>query len=136
MTATTTTSAIQETKQPRKDQQGSFYAVVRVRGSIGVRAKAEDTLKQLHLTRKNHCVLLSKTEQHSRMLNIVADLVTWGEASAETIEALKKRSKGDVVCRLNSPLKGFKGGIKTAFPHGALGYRKEKINDLIKSMLH
>jgi len=39
--------------------------------------------------------------------------------------------------RLNSPLKGFeRKGVKKPFSlGGALGYRKEKINDLVKRML-
>ncbi len=134
MTKETKTKETKESIQ-ENNQTAGFYAVVRVRGSIGVRPKTEDTLKQLHLTRKNHCVLLTKTIQHSQMLKAVADLVTWGDVSSETMDALKKIDDHGVY-RLNSPLKGFKGGTKTAFPRGALGYRREKINGLIKSMLH
>jgi len=37
--------------------------------------------------------------------------------------------------RLSPPSKGFKGSIKQHYPKGALGYRKEKINDLLKRMI-
>lgn len=40
------------------------------------------------------------------------------------------------VFRLSPPRKGFeRGGIRMQYPKGALGNRKEKINDLIKRMI-
>ena len=38
------------------------------------------------------------------------------------------------VFRMSPPKKGFEG-IKQAFPKGALGYRGEKINDLLERMM-
>ncbi len=37
--------------------------------------------------------------------------------------------------RLNSPSKGFKGSLKNHYPKGALGNRKEKINELLERMM-
>lgn len=37
--------------------------------------------------------------------------------------------------RLSPPSKGFKGSIKQHYPKGALGNRKERINELLKRML-
>jgi large subunit ribosomal protein L30 len=107
-------------------------AIVRVRGSMGVRRPAADALKQWKLTRVNHCILLEDAPSVRRTLVTVKDLVTWGEASGETVALLEK--KGREPFRLNPPRKGY-GGIKLPFPKGALGNRGEKINDLIKRML-
>ena len=97
------------------------------------------------------------------MINKVKDYVTWGEVGEETYktllderkEAFKGRSsdsKGKInygkfseidgkkikkFFRLNSPRKGYgREGIKYAFNiGGALGYRGDKINDLITRMI-
>ena len=37
--------------------------------------------------------------------------------------------------RLSPPSKGFKYSIKRHYPRGALGDRKEKINELLKKMI-
>ena len=37
--------------------------------------------------------------------------------------------------RLAPPSKGFKGSIKAHYPKGALGYRGEKINELLERMI-
>ena len=37
--------------------------------------------------------------------------------------------------RLTPPSKGFKGSVKQHYPRGALGNRKEEINNLIKRMM-
>src|SRR3989338_1844216 len=97
------------------------------------------------------------------MVNKVNYYVTWGELDEDTYEILVEKKgeeyqgrvsdkKGKVkyngflavkgknikkFFRLNSPRKGFgRKGIKAPFSKGgALGYRGEKINDLIKRMV-
>jgi len=135
--------------------KNNFLAVVRIRGSIGVRRDIELALKQLGLTRKNHCVLVKK--ENENMVKKVGDYVTWGEVDDETIALLDKvrvlqsggknrktekserveqaSGKSKKVFRLQPPRKGFKGGVKKRFPKGAVGYRGKAINDLIKAML-
>lgn len=39
------------------------------------------------------------------------------------------------VFRMNPPAKGYGGNIKHPYPRGALGYRGEKINDLLQRMM-
>ena len=60
----------------------------------------------------------------------------------EILEAIKK-NKGTSglglkdfkpVFRMAAPRKGY-GGVKTAYPKGALGYRGEKINELLERMM-
>ncbi|HDD46222.1 MAG TPA: 50S ribosomal protein L30 [Candidatus Aenigmarchaeota archaeon] len=142
-----------------------MYAAIRIRGRVDVRREIEDTMNMLMLKRRNHCVLLPKNKSIEGMLKKVKDYVTWGELDKETIKAVLKsrgrmignkklteekieeiikalengksvRSVSGVkpVLRLNSPRKGFKS-IKLAFPKGDLGYRGEKIKELILRMI-
>ncbi|MCK4335310.1 MAG: 50S ribosomal protein L30 [Candidatus Aenigmarchaeota archaeon] len=142
-----------------------MFAVVRVRGSVNMRKELKDTLRMLRLTRVNHCVLVRKDPKIEGMIRKVNDFVTWGEIGDKTLEKLvyrRGRMIGDKkpdgkeakiiiskikkvknlkeiegfkpVFRMNPPRKGYEG-IKQAFPKGALGYRGEKINELLERMM-
>lgn len=122
------------------------FAVVRVRGLVRVRKDINYTMDLLRLYRKNYCVLIDA--KNIGMIKKVKDYVTYGEIDQETEDLLIKK-KGEKTkdnagkevmkkfFRLNSPKKGFgRKGIKISFSKsGALGYRGNKINDLIKRML-
>lgn len=123
-------------------------AVVRVRGLTGIRKDMKDTLSMLRLYKKNYCVILNNTPSIIGMIKKVNDYVTYGLIDEETLKLLvekrgekKKDSKGKEALRpffrLSPPRKGFgRKGIKFPFNvSGALGDRKEKINDLIKRMI-
>jgi len=71
-------------------------AVVKVRGNMGARQDMRDTLRMLGLTRVNHCVLIEDNPTYKGMLQLTKDLITWGEVSKETIEALM-RKRGRLV---------------------------------------
>ena len=64
------------------------YAVVRVRGSVGVRGDIADTLKMLRLHRVNHCVIVPNTETYKGMLNKAKDYITYGEIDKDTLVKL------------------------------------------------
>lgn len=122
------------------------FAVVRVRGLVRVRKDINYTMDLLGLYRKNYCVLIDA--KNIGMIKKVKDYVTYGKIDQETEDLLIKK-KGEKTkdnagkevmkkfFRLNSPKKGFgRKGIKISFSKsGALGYRGNKINDLIKRML-
>ena len=128
-------------------------AVVLVRGMVKVVKPVKETLMMLNLNRKNHCVVIENTPAYNGMLFKVKDYITWGEIDEATFaELVHKRGqlsdgRGKSVeingkkykrhFALNPPLKGFgRKGIKTSFKvGGGLGYRGEKINDLVKRML-
>jgi len=114
-----------------------LVAAVRVRGITGVRYDIKKTMECLNLHRKNYCVILEKKPSVIGMLKKVKDFVTWGEISHETAELLKKRDEGKKFYRLNPPRKGFgRKGIKRSFAvGGALGYRGDKINNLLERMV-
>jgi len=138
-----------------------MYAVIRIRGLIGLRKAINDTFKMLRLSRKMHCVLIKETPDMKGMIRKVKDWVTWGEIDDETLRLLiqkRGRKSGDKkldeketeevfnevkqgkfnikpVFRLTPPSKGFKKSIKQHYPRGEVGYRGEKINDLLKKMM-
>jgi large subunit ribosomal protein L30 len=122
------------------------FAVIRVRGLVRVKKEINHTMELLSLFRKNYCTIVD--EKDFGMIKKVKDYVTYGEIDAETEKLLKekrgektKNKEGKEILkkffRLNPPRKGFgRKGIKFAFSKGgALGYRADKINDLIKRML-
>lgn len=113
------------------EEKKSKLAIIRVRGVHGIRRDIVQTLHQMHLTRKNHCIVIEHVEKS--VLQKIRDYVTWGEVTDKTIALLAK--KGDAPFRLNNP-KGGWIAIKNHFPKGDLGYRGDKINELIEKMLH
>lgn len=141
----------------------SKIAIIRVRGSINLNRKIKDTLNLLRLYRQNYCVVIEDMPSYKGMIKKVKDYVTYGEIDDETYKELvnkrgegykgrEKDRKGKIeykrfilindkkikpFFRLNPPRKGFgRKGIKVSYrAHGALGYRGEKINELLKRMM-
>ena len=128
----------QETQKQEKKQYKKI-AVIRIRGSIKLKKEIKDTLNMLRLYKQNYCVILNESPSILGMLKKIQSLVTWGEVDDETLALLKenRQEKEKKFFRLHPPRKGFeRKGIKIPFKlGGALGYRGEKINDLIKRML-
>lgn len=138
-------------------------AVVRVRGLVRVKKGVSDTLDMLRLHSKNYCTVVPDTNAYLGMVKKVKDYTTYGEIDDETFKMLvekrgeeykgrEKDSKGKITYkkyfihnnkkykkffRLSPPKKGFgRKGIKVSFKAGgALGYRGEKINELIRRMI-
>ena len=105
-----------------------MIAIVRMRGEIGTRREMIDTFKMLGLKKVYSVVTIKDTPDNLGMLRKVENLVTWGEASAETVELLKGKRN------LKPPRGGFKSK-KLKYPQGNLGYCGTAINDLIKKMV-
>ncbi len=69
-------------------------AVIQIRGLINTPKEVKDTLKMLHLTRANHCVVIDDRPTYIGMLKKVTPWVTWGEIDKDTFEAmLRKRGR-------------------------------------------
>lgn len=89
------------------------YAVIRLRGKHDLRTSVEDTLRMLHLTRQNHCVIVPQDPTHAGMLKVVKDFVTWGEVDEQTLaKALLRRGRAvgdkpidDAFVKAHSPYK-------------------------------
>lgn len=149
-------------------------AVVRVRGTVATKGVVEDTLKELKLTRVNHCVMIDDSPQNMGMVKKCSAYITWGEIDSDTLAIMlgkRARAPGNrrigndelrssgfesfkefaeklckfecnlnaVKCmkpvfRLHPPTKGYRH-VKRPYPKGALGYRGEKINELLRRMV-
>jgi len=129
-----------------EQKQKGKLAAVRIRGKVNVDTVVVDTMNMLKLYNKNYCVILKNTPSIEGMLKKAKDYITWGEVDDDTIKMLEeKRGEKDPkdekklkpFFRLNPPRGGFeRKGIKNTFSFGgALGYRGEKINNLIRRML-
>jgi large subunit ribosomal protein L30 len=116
----------------KESSQGKI-AVILIRSIVGSNYSVKDTLRMLRLKKKNICVVLEKTPGNLGMVKKIKDLVTWVELNEEVLGLLKDQK----TINLHPPRGGFeRKGIKIPFKvGGALGYRGEKINDLIKRML-
>ena len=119
-------------------------AIILLRGRIGLHRDVKKTLDLLKLQKKHVCVIMADTPSLKGMLQKAKDAITWGPIDQDTYkELVEKRGKKDAEGKvhnhfnLNPPKGGFeRKGIKTSYTlGGALGNRKEAINDLIKKML-
>ena len=116
-------------------------AAIRIRRSFRAEESTVRALKMLGLHKKNCCAVIEDTPSNRGMLKKADRFITWGEISEEThkelVEKRGKKTKGRQVFHLSPPRKGFeRRGIKVLFSSGgALGYRKEKINELIRRMV-
>ena len=126
------------------EKKKSMFAVILVRGLNNLRSDIKRTLFMMRLRKKHACVVIANTAANKGMINKVKDYVTYGEIDDATLkELIEKRGQKDVSGNLKKwfelppPKKGFeKKGIKKTFKQGgALGYRSEKINNLIKRMI-
>lgn len=71
-----------------------MLAVVRIRGSVGVRRKFEDAMEILRVKEQNTCVVVPDNESYKGMIEKVKDFVTFGKIDFETFLAmLKKRGR-------------------------------------------
>ncbi|MFP4402915.1 MAG: uL30 family ribosomal protein [Candidatus Woesearchaeota archaeon] len=132
------------TEDIKKSDTSKKIAVILIRGLCKVRKDIKDSIIYLNLHRKNYCAIVVNTKDNLGMINKAKDYLTWGEIDLDTYkELLEKRSEKDKdgnvkkFFRLHPPRGGFerKGIKKNVVEGGALGYRGEKINDLIKKML-
>lgn len=138
-----------------KSGTGKQLAVVRLRGRTGLNYGVAVTLDLLNIRRVNHCTIVQDTPEVVGMLKKAKDYITWGAIDAETLKALVEKRGEEVKAATTAPVFAFNGknykpyfrlspaksglgrrGIKASFTNsGALGDRKEKINDLIQKML-
>lgn len=121
-----------------EDNNSKKIAVILLRGLVGVKSDIKDTLRMLNLQKKNACVILDDTLVVRGMLKKCENYITYGEVSDEVMNELKeKRPSAKKFYSLHPPRGGFeRKGIKKPFNlKGALGYRRDNINVLIKKMI-
>ncbi len=139
----------------KADLNGKLVAVVRVRGRIGVRRSINETLTRLNLSRVNSVALLFGSGSNIGMVKKCSDFVTFGEISADSLERVLKKGgakaskeeidvlmsggkkAGEIVrlpIRLKPPRRGYEDTKRSYSNGGAVGYRGEAINELLKRM--
>jgi len=73
-----------------------MFAAVRIRGKPDTNSQIEDTLTNLGLEQKNHCLLLPEEDHYEGMLKQVKDAVTYGRIDEETAaHVLRERGETD-----------------------------------------
>ena len=110
-----------------------MIAAIRMRGVVGARKEAEDTLRMLGLKKKYSLAMLPKNDSVIGMIRKAEHMLAWGEADNELMKELKEKYGSEKI-NLKPPRKGLKS-IKKRWPKGDVGYRGAAINDLIKRML-
>lgn len=118
--------------------------IVRIAGQARIKKTFVDTLRMLNLSKKHMCTIVPANDVTLGMIQKVKDCITWGEVTPETV-ALLEQKRGEKTkegtlkpfFRLHPPKGGYeRKGTKVSFTAGgALGYRGEKINDLVKKMI-
>ena len=140
----------------KSDLDNKLVAVIRIRGTIGVRRTIKETLIRMNLNRVNSLALLYGNPSNLGMIKKCNDFVTYGEINADTLgKVLTKKgvksSKEDVEkllsgekkakevlqlpIRLKPPRRGYED-TKTGFSRGgATGFRGEAINEILKRLV-
>ncbi len=76
------------------------YLLIRVRGTVNVTGKIQDTLRMLHLPRPNFATVIPKTDAYEGMIHRVKDYVAYGEIDAPTFARMlttRGRVTGDAL---------------------------------------
>ena len=69
-----------------------MYAVIRIRGTIGIRNNVKDTLKMLRLDNANSCAIVAENPTFKGMLELAKEWITYGEIDKNSlVDVLKKR---------------------------------------------
>ena len=138
-----------------------MIAIIRIKGLVNVKKDIEETMQRLRLKKKFSCVVVEENKEIEGMIKKIRNHVTFGKIDDETLKLLiekRGRKPGNKLVkkeeiekiveeiknnnikkikpffRLHPPIKGFKN-IKTHYPRGDLGDRKEKINELLRRMI-
>ena len=141
-----------------------MYVAIRIRGGINVKKDVKETLAFLNLPKINNCVLIPEKPTFEGMLRKAKNMITWGEIKQEQLEKLlRKRAllqgdkkltdaqakefaekilKGEspknlgfkVPLRLSPPSGGYVS-TRNSYPKGDLGYRGDKINELLEKFV-
>ena len=93
-----------------------MHAIIRLRGSVGIRPEIKHTFRNLRLHKVNHCVVVEENDYYAGMIKKVKDYVAWGEISEDMLAVLFKnrgRLEGgkrltEDYLRENTPFGSFK----------------------------
>lgn len=111
------------------------YAVILVRGLIGVRTDVRDTLSMLRLRKKHAAILVPADPVRLGMLEKVKDVATFGPVSEPVAQQLSAKMK-DGVAHLAPPIGGFgRKGIKYGYGAGGALGKRDSMDKILEAML-
>ena len=84
----------------QEQEKTTLLAVIRLRGTVNVHFKIQETLDLLNVRRTNYMTLLPNTPSNLGMLNKARDHVTWGEINPKVLEHVL-RKRGELRGRIN-----------------------------------
>lgn len=114
-----------------------MYAIIKLRGSVGIRPEIKHTLELLRLHRVNHCVVVEENAYYKGMIKKVKDYIAWGEISEDMLEVMfreRGRLEGgkrltEEYLRENTPFDSIKELAHVLYEG------KAKVKDLTKNKL-
>lgn len=68
-----------------------MFAIVRIRGTIGITSGVRDTLKMLRIDAVNYSVVVPDNPNYKGMLNAAKDWITYGDVDKDTLVAMLKK---------------------------------------------
>ena len=78
----------------QEQEETTLLAVIRLRGTVNVHFKVQETLNLLNVRRTNYMTLITNTQSNLGMLNKARDFITWGEINSKVLEhVLRKRGE-------------------------------------------
>ncbi len=78
----------------QEQEKTTLLAVIRLRGTVNVHFKVQETLDLLNVRRTNYMTLMSNTPSNLGMLNKARNFITWGEINPKVLEhVLRKRGE-------------------------------------------
>lgn len=107
------------------EEKSRCLVVLRLRGSVGIDKEREYTFKLMHLTRKNHVVLLNDSQSNLGSIHKIKDYATWGEVTANTISLLLEK-RG----RLEGGKKLTEDYVKKVLGYSSINELSEALFDL------
>jgi large subunit ribosomal protein L30 len=92
-----------------------MYAIIKLRGIVGLRPEIKHTLGLLRLHKVNHCAVVEENAYYRGMITVVNAYVGWGEVSEEELEELLT-TRG----RLEGGKRLTEGYIQEQTPYGTI----------------
>lgn len=111
-------------------EQLELIAVIRLRGTVNVQNKIQETLKMLNMNRTNYMTLVPNTSSYIGMLNKAKDYITWGEINQQALEYIIEK-RGELTgkkkitnkyLKENTPYPTIKA-LSKAFLNGAANFK-------------
>ena len=84
----------------QEQENTTLLAVIRLRGTVNVHFKVQETLDLLNVRRTNYMTLIPNTSSNLGMLNKTRDFITWGEINPKVLEHVL-RKRGELRGKIN-----------------------------------